>query len=93
MIKKKLTIARNKIDQIDKGIFELIKKRTKIVKHMMDLKRYKNQIVDHKRIKIILRNIRKKSLRNGIDPEITKRIWNAIIWSYVYFQKKNFKKK
>ena len=93
MIKKKLIIARNKIDQIDKGIFELIKKRTKIVKHMMVLKRYKSQIVDHKRINIILRNIQKKSIRNRIDPEITKRIWKAIIWSYVYFQRKNFKKK
>ena len=93
MIKKKLIIARNKIVQIDKGIFELIKKRTKIVKHMMGLKRYKNQIVDHKRINIILKNIRKKSVYNKIDPEITKRIWKAIIWSYVYFQKKNFKKK
>jgi len=93
MMKKKLIIARNKIDQIDKNIFILIKKRTKIVKHMMVLKRYKNQIVDHKRINTILRNIRKKSLLNGIDPEITKRIWKAIIWSYVNFQKKNFKKK
>ena len=70
MIKKKLIIARNKIDQIDKGIFELIKKRTKIVKHMMVLKRYKSQIVDHKRINIILRNIQKKSIRNGIDPKM-----------------------
>ena len=93
MTKKKLIIARNKIDQIDKSIFDLIKKRTKIVKHMMGLKRYKNQIVEHKRINIILKNIRKKSVLNGIDPEITKRIWSAIIWSYVYFQKKNFKKK
>ena len=93
MDKKKLIIARNKIDQIDKGIFELIKKRTKIVKHMMGLKRYKSQIVDHKRINIILINIQKKSIRNGIDPKITKRIWKAIIWSYVYFQRKNFKKK
>ena len=93
MDKKKLIIARNKIDQLDKSIFNLIKKRTKVVKHMMDLKRYKHQIVDHKRINTIIRNIRKKSVRNGIDPEITTRIWKAIIWSYVFFQKKNFKKK
>jgi len=93
MNKKKLIIARNKIDQLDNSIFNLIKKRTKIVKHMMDLKRYKHQIVDHKRINTIIRNIRKKSVRNGIDPEITTRIWKAIIWSYVFFQKKNFKKK
>ena len=93
MNKKKLIIARNKIDQLDNSIFNLIKKRTKVVKHMMDLKRYKHQIVDHKRINTIIRNIRKKSVRNGIDPEITTRIWKAIIWSYVFFQKKNFKKK
>ena len=93
MDKKKLIIARNKIDQLDNSIFNLIKKRTKVVKHMMDLKRYKHQIIDHKRINTIIRNIRKKSVRNGIDPEITTRIWKAIIWSYVFFQKKNFKKK
>ena len=93
MNKKKLIIARNKIDQLDNSIFNLIKKRTKVVKHMLSLKRYKNQIIDHKRINITLRNIRKKSVRNKIDPQITTRIWKTIIWSYVYFQKKNFKKK
>ena len=93
MNKKKLIIARNKIDQLDNSIFNLLKKRTKVVKHMLSLKRYKNQIVDHKRINTILRNIRNKSVRNRIDPQITTRIWKAIIWSYVYFQKKKFKKK
>ena len=93
MDKKKLIIARNKIDQLDNSIFNLIKKRTKIVKDMLGLKRYKNQIVDRKRINKILKNIRKKSMRNRIDPQITTRIWTAMIWSYVYFQKKNFKKK
>ena len=75
MDKKKLIIARNKIDQLDNSIFNLIKKRTKIVKYMLGLKRYKNQIVDHKRINTILKNIRKKSMRHGIDPKITTRIW------------------
>ena len=93
MNEKRLKVARNKIDRLDNNIFDLIKKRTKVVKYMLSLKKYKNQIVDHKRINIILRNIQKKSIRNGIDPKITKRIWKAIIWSYVYFQRKNFKKK
>ena len=92
MDKKKLIIARNKIDQLDNSIFNLIKKRTKVVKHMLGLKRYKNQIVDHKRINTILKNIRKKSMRHRIDPKITTRIWKAIIWSYVYFQKKILKR-
>ena len=93
MDKKKLENARKKIDKLDKSIFNLIKKRTQIVKYMLSLKQYKNQIVDHKRINAILKNIQKKSIRHGIDPKITSRIWNAMIWAYVYLQKKNFKKK
>ena len=90
---KKLKIARNKIDRIDNSIFNLIKKRTKVVKHMLNLKDYKNQIVDQKRIKIILKKIKVKSIKNRIDPRITNRIWKSMIWGYVDFQRKNFKKK
>ena len=93
MNKKKLRIARNKIDQLDKKIFYLIKKRTSIVKYMLSLKRFKKQIVDHKRIKEILKNIKNQSRKHGIDPKITARIWKSIIWSYIDFQRRNFKKK
>ena len=93
MNKKKLQIARNKIDQLDKKIFSLIKKRTEIVKYMLSLKIFKNQIVDHKRIKEILKKIKNKSIKNRIDPKITSRIWKSIIWSYIDYQKRNFKKK
>ena len=93
MNKEKLKIARNKVDQLDKKIFNLIKKRTQIVKYMLSLKKYKNQIVDHKRIKTILKNVRNKSIKNGIDPKITRRIWKSMIWGFIDFQKKNFKKK
>ena len=93
MNKKKLQISRNKIDQLDKKIFSLIKKRTEIVKYMLSLKRFKNQIVDHKRIKKILGDIKNQSIKNKIDPKITKRIWKSMIWSYVDFQRRNFKKK
>ena len=93
MDKKKLRKARNKIDQLDSSIFSLIKKRTYIVNYMLSLKRFKNQIVDRKRINTILKNIRKKSLQHGIDPKITSRIWKAMIWSYITYQRKNFRKK
>jgi len=90
---KKLKKARNEIDRIDNNIFNLIKKRTKIVKYMLNLKEYKNQIVDQKRIKIILKNVKLKSIKNRIDPRITNRIWKSMIWSYVDFQRRNFKNK
>ena len=93
MNKKKLKIARKKVDQLDKKIFNLIKRRTKIVRYMLSLKQFKNQIVDQKRITVILNNIRKKSMQHGIDPRITSRIWKTMIWSFINYQKRNFKKK
>ena len=93
MNKNKLKLARNKVDHLDQRIFNLIKKRTQTVKYMLSLKKFKKEIVDHKRNNEILKKIRNKSIKNGIDPKITIRIWKSIIWSYVDFQKRNFKKK
>ena len=93
MDKNKLNVARKKIDQLDRSIFSLIKKRTRIVKYMLGLKQFKSQIVDQKRINKILKNIRKKSIQHSIDPKITSRIWKTMIWSYVDFQRRNFKRK
>ena len=93
MNKKKLQIARNKIDQLDKKILLLIKKRTAVVKYMLSLKGFKKQIIDHKRIKEILKKIKNQSIKYRIDPKITSRIWKSLIWSYVDFQRRNFKKK
>ena len=93
MDKKRLQIERNKIDKLDKKIFNLITKRTRIVKHMMGLKKFKNQIVDRRRINEILKNIKRKSIKQHIDHKLTIRIWKSIIWSYIDFQNRNFKKK
>ena len=41
----------------------------------------------------IVKQIRKKSLKNNIDPKITNRIWKNMIYSYIDFEKRNFKKK
>ena len=93
MNKDKLRKARKKIDQIDNKIFRLIKKRTQVVKHMMSLKKFKNQIVDRKRIEEILRNIKKKSIKEGVDSKTTNQIWKTMIWSYVDLQRRVFGKK
>jgi len=93
MNKNKLKLARNKVDQLDQKILILIKKRTQIVKYMLGLKKSKKQIVDHKRNNEIFKKIKNKSIKNDIDQKITRRIWQAMIWSYVDFQRRNFKKK
>ena len=60
---------------------------------MLSLKQFKNQIVDQKRSNVILKNIRKKSVQHGVDPKVTSRIWKTMIWSFVNYQRRNFKKK
>jgi len=91
--KKKLNIIRKRLDSLDSSLIKLIKKRTALVKNVLKLKEYKNEIVDQKRINKILNNIKKKSIRNKIDPKITKRIWKNMIYAYIDFEKRNFKKK
>ena len=93
MNKKNLRKYRNKIDKLDNKIFILIKNRTQIIKNILSEKKFKNQIVDHKRINEVLKKIRSKSIQNGIDPKITRRIWKSMIWSYISYERTNFKKK
>ena len=91
--KKKLTKLRKSLDKLDNYFIQLIKKRTSLVKQVLLLKKNKNEIIDKKRIKTILNQIRKKSIKNKIDPKITHRIWKNMIWSYIDFEKRKFKKK
>ena len=91
--RKKLSKIRSELDKLDNSLIKIIKKRTNLVKKVLALKEKKNQIVDQKRIKIILRNIKKKSIRNNIDPRITNKIWKNMIASYINFERRNFKKK
>ena len=91
--KIKLNFLRKKLDRIDYQLLRIIKKRTEIVKKVLYLKLYKNEIIDKKRITSVLKKIKKNSIKKNIDPKITQRIWKNMIWSYIDFEKRNFKKK
>ena len=91
--KRKLNILRNKLDKIDNRLIDIIKIRTNLVTEVVKLKDYKNQIIDKKRISIILKKIKRKSISKKIDPKITNRIWKNMIWSYINYERKIFKKK
>jgi chorismate mutase len=91
--KKKLDIIRKKLDQVDNQLLAIIKKRTLLVNKVVKLKEKKSEIVDKKRISSILRDIRIKSIKKNIDPKITNRIWKNMIWSYINYERRNFKKK
>ena len=91
--KKKLNLIRKKLDKLDNNLINIIKKRTFLVKKVLELKEFKKEITDKKRINKILKNIRNKSIKNKIDPKITKRIWLNMIYAYIDFEKRNFKRK
>ena len=91
--KIKLRLQRKKLDKLDYQLLKTIKKRSEIIKKVISLKSYKNEIVDKKRITSILKKIRKESLKKNIDPKITSRIWQNMIKTYIDFEKRNFKKK
>ena len=91
--KKKLEIIRSKLDKLDNKLLSLIKYRTNLVKEVLKLKEFKKEIVDKKQINTILKKINLKSKKLKIDPKITNRIWKNMIFSYIDYEKRNFKKK
>ena len=56
-------------------------------------KKFKKDIIDRKRISIILRNISKKSKNKKIDPKITHKIWKSMISAFIDYEYRNFKRK
>ena len=90
--KNKLDKLRIKLDRVDDQLLKLFKNRTELVKKVLALKKYKKQIVDKKRIKIILKRIKEKSLESKIDTKVTNYIWTNIIKAYIDYERRNFKK-
>ncbi len=91
--KRNIIKIRKRLDSLDNKLLNLIKKRTSLVNVILKNKSSKNQIVDKKRIKVILKNIKRKSFKKKIDPKLTQMIWKGMIKGYIDFEYRNFKKK
>ena len=89
----KINKIRKKIDVLDNKLLNIIKTRTNLVRQVLENKTNRNQIVDKKRIKVILKNIKKKSSNKNIDTKLTRDIWSNMIKAYINFEYRNFKKK
>ena len=66
--------------------------KTKLVDEVLINKKFKKDIIDKKRIKIILNVIRKKSKKKNIDHQITQKIWISMIKAYIDYEYRKFKK-
>ena len=84
---------RKRLDLLDNKLLNIIKHRTKLVQMILSNKTSKKQIVDRARIKIILKNIKKKSIAKKIDTKLTNIIWSNMIKAYIDFEYRKFKKK
>ena len=93
MISKKILKIRKKLDKLDDKFIDLIKKRSKLVDEVVLNKKFKKDIIDKKRIKVILKNIKNKSKRKKIDTKVTQAIWIAMIKAFIDYEFRNFKKK
>ena len=91
--KKKLLILRKKLDKVDDRLLSILKIRSNYVKEVLSLKEFKKEIIDRKRIKLILRNIQRKSIKKGIDTKISYRIWKNMIYAFIDYEFRNFKKR
>ena len=91
--KKKLNLLRKNLDKLDTNLLQIIKTRSNLVNEVLKLKEFKSEIVDKKRINFILRKINAKSKKLRVDPKITRRIWKNMIWSFIDYERRNFKKK
>tara|TARA_B100001094_G_scaffold322807_1_gene372689 strand:- start:703 stop:984 length:282 start_codon:yes stop_codon:yes gene_type:complete len=93
MVNKNIIKIRKKLDKLDNSLLEIIKKRSKLVDLVIKNKKYKKDIVDKKRISLILKIISRKSKQKNIDPIITKKIWISMIKAFIDYEYRNFKKK
>ena len=84
---------RKRLDSLDNKLLNMFKKRTKLVQMILSNKTSKKQIIDRTRIKIILKNIKKKSIAKKIDTKLTNTIWSNMIKAYIDFEYRKFKKK
>ena len=93
MKNKNILLIRKKLDKLDNNLLGIIKRRTKLVDQVIKNKKFKKDIVDRKRIKIILRNIKIKSKKRNLDTKITQKIWISMINAFIDYEYRNFKKK
>ena len=93
MVNKKILKIRKELDKLDNDLLDIIKKRTKLVDKVIQNKKFKKDIIDKKRIAVILKNISNKSKKKGIDRKISLKIWKSMIRAFINYEFRNFYKK
>ena len=89
---KNLNDVRKSIDKVDNQLVKLIGEREFFVKEALKFKKNKKQIIDKKRINIVLKRIKKLSKKNNVNSLIVERLWKLMIKNFIILENKLFKK-
>ncbi len=82
---------REKIDQIDLEMLNLLSKRKDLVTEIVRFKS-RDQIVDQKRIKLILDRLDIEAKKRGIPENIVRKLWEGMIKSFISYEEDIFDK-
>ena len=80
---------RKQIDKIDLRILDLISERKDLVTEVVKLKR-RDQIVDKKRIELILKKLNNEAKKRSLSSEFIEEIWNLMIKNFINYEEKIF---
>jgi|TARA_B100000035_G_C20879025_1_gene499699 isochorismate pyruvate lyase len=80
---------RKQIDKIDLRILDLISERKDLVTEVVKLKR-RDQIVDKKRIELILKKLNNEAKKRSLPSEFIEEIWNLMIKNFINYEEKIF---
>jgi isochorismate pyruvate lyase len=88
---KNLNDVRKSIDKVDNQLVKLIGEREFFVKEALKFKKNKKQIIDKKRINIVLKRIKNLSKKYKVNSLIIERIWKLMIKNFIILENKLFK--
>ncbi|MDB4339767.1 chorismate mutase [Pelagibacteraceae bacterium] len=92
MLNKNILKIRKDLDKLDDKLLKILIERKNLVDLIIKNKKYKKDIIDQKRISVILKTIKKKSKKLNIDPLVTNKIWKSMIKAFIDYEYRNFKK-
>ena len=89
---RNLNEVRRSIDNVDARLVRLIAEREFYAKEAVKFKTNRSQIIDKKRINIVIRRVRKLSKKYNVSSATVEKIWKLIIQNFIILEKKLFKK-
>ena len=88
---KSLQQAREKIDQIDVALIELIASRQFYVDQAMRHKQTMEDVQSPQRVKEVIEKVRALAVQHAVDPDMVERLYHDMIHHFIQRELKEFR--